>query len=162
MITEIKNVRCPSGASLVSTMVSISVLSIAIIGTAQFRYYAALDSRKAAMHRTAARLALTLCESWRGQGFDGTETYDPIAHLSSDLTISESDVEAVEYDDTFTLLGSYAVELNGVDYYATLSWKDVSTGLRALNIIVTWSQRGMNEGDDDKSFVLTTYTFTTD
>ena len=160
MIPKTQNVQCPRGASLVGTMVSISVLSIAIIGTAQFRYYAALDSRKAAIHRTAARIALTFCETWRA--VKGAETYDPIDHLGSDLTITQSTVDDIEYDETFTLLGSYKVVLNGVSYYATLSSKDVSTGLRALNIIVTWSQRGGLETSYNKSFKLTTYAIVTE
>ncbi len=146
---------CRRGTSLVGTMVAISILSIAIIGTANFRYYSALDSRKAVMLDRAARVAVTLSESWRAVG--GTETYDPVENLGSDITITQSTVDEVGYDETFTLLGSYEVVLNGTAYYTTLSWKDDSTGLRTLNVIVTWAQRGEQGNGTDDSFKLTTY-----
>ncbi len=146
---------CRRGTSLVGTMVAISILSIAIIGTANFRYYSALDSRKAVMLNRAARVAVTLSESWRAVG--GAETYDPVENLGSDIIITQSTIDEVGYDETFTLLGSYEVVLNGTAYYTTLSWKDVSTGLRALNVIVTWAQRGEQGNGTDDSFKLTTY-----
>jgi len=78
--------------------------------------------------------------------------------LGSDLTITASSGPAEPTD--FTLLGSYTVTVNGANYYITLSWKDVSTGLRALNVVVAWAQRtqGVSSlNDADKSFKLTTY-----
>ena len=98
-----------------------------------------------------------LCENWRGLG--GIETYDPAAYLGSDLTITASSGPSEPTD--FTLLGSYTVTVNGSNFYITLSWKDVSAGLRALNIIVAWAQREQGTSslnDADKSFKLTTYT----
>ena len=106
----------------------------------------------------AARIGLMLCESWRG--VKGIETYDPTAHLGSVLTITES--TGPDKPEDFTLLGSYTVTLDGANYYTTLSWKDVSTGLRALNIVVAWVQRDQGQSsinDADKSFKLTTYAF---
>ena len=47
-------------------MVAVTILLIALIGTSTFRYAAALDGRRAGTQTTAARVALTLCESWRG------------------------------------------------------------------------------------------------
>jgi len=159
MIEKTKNAQRIKGVSLVGTMVSISILSIAVIGTTRFRYYSALDSRKAAMHRTSARVALALCESWRAT--ESTETYNPIGHLGSELNISQSAITNIEYDATFTLLGNYRVVLNGVDYNATLSWKDVSSGLRALNVIVSWPHRGGEESRTTESFILTNYVIIT-
>jgi len=141
-------------------MVSISVLFIAIVGTAHFRYYAALGSRKAVMHSTAARIAVMLSESW--QAIQGDESYDPVDHFSSDLNIEQITVGEIEYDETFTLLGSYVIVLNNTSYNAILLWKDVSAGLRALNIIVSWSQLGGKETGNNKSFKLTTYTILTE
>jgi hypothetical protein len=138
-------------------MIAIAILLAALIGTSNFRYYSALDAKKAAAKITASRIGLMLCENWRGLG--GIETYDPVAYLGSDLTITASTGPA-EPDD-FTLLGSYTVTVNGANFYITLSWKDVSAGLRALNIIVAWAQREQvtsSLNDADKSFKLTTYT----
>jgi hypothetical protein len=137
-------------------MIAMVIVLVALIGTSNFRYYSTLDAQKAAAKITASRIGLMLCENWRGIG--GVETYDPATSLGSALTITTSTGPAEPAD--FTLLGSYTITVNGAKYYITLSWKDVSSGLRALNIIVAWAQR--NQGvsslnDADKSFKLTTY-----
>jgi len=143
--------------TLVEVMAATLILTVVVLGAAGYRYYTALDVRKASMHTAASRIALLLSESWRG--VKGIETYDPTAHFGTDLAITASGGSSAP--GGFTLLGSYTVALNGVNYYATLSWKDVSTGLRALNVVVAWSQKSQvttNVADADKSFKLTTYT----
>ncbi len=152
----VKRLKSTGGFTLVEAMITILILSIAVIGTSGYRYHAALDAQKAAMHMTAARVTLLLTESWRG--VKGDETYDPIAHLGSDLVITTGDSTTVE---GFNLLGGYTVVANGVNYYVTLSWKDVGTELRILNVVVTWIQRDQGQTGSyyaDKSFELTTYT----
>ena len=156
MIPKTRKIRCRSGFSLVSIMIAMTILIAALIGTTNFRYYSALDARKAAAKITASRIGLMLCENWRGLG--GTQTYDPVAYLSPDLTITASSGPAEPGD--FTLLGSYTVAVNNANFYITLSWKDVSAGLRALNIIVSWAQRQQGQSslnDADKTFQFTTY-----
>ena len=156
MIPKTRKIRRRSGFSLISIMIAITILVAALIGTSNFRYYSALDAKKATAKITASRIGLMLCENWRGLG--GIETYDPVAYLSSDLTITTSTGPAKPGD--FTFLGSYTVTVNNAHFYITLSWKDVSTGLRALNIIVSWAQRDQSTSslnDADKSFRLTTY-----
>ena len=98
-------------------MVVTIILVVAVFGASGYRYYAALDARKAAMQMTAARVCLLLCESWRG--VKGSETYDPTANLSSDLTITTG--TGLAKPDDFTLLGSYIVVANGIDCYVTMS-----------------------------------------
>ena len=97
MIRKKNKIPCLQGISLISTMVAISILSISFIGTAHFRYYSALDSQRAVKHSAAARIAVMLSESW--QAVNDTETYNPIEHLGSDLTITQSTVpeEAERY-----------------------------------------------------------------
>lgn len=156
MVPKTCKIRCRGGFSLVSVMIAIAILLAALIGTSNFRYYSALDAKKAAAKITASRIGLMLCENWRGLG--GMETYDPAAYLGSDLTITASSGPSEPAD--FTLLGSYTVTVNGANFYITLSWKDVSAGLRALNIIVAWAQRDQGSSslnDADRSFKLTTY-----
>ena len=156
MVPKKSKIRRHHGFSLISIMFAIAILLAALIGTSNFRYFSTLDAQKAAAKITAARIGLMLCESWRG--LKGAETYDPAAHLGSALTITTS--TGPDKPEDFTLLGSYTVTLNGANYYITLSWKDVSTGLRALNIIVAWAQREQGTSslnDADKSFKLTTY-----
>ena len=149
----------PKGLSLVETMVAIVILSIAVIGASGYRYYAALDTRKADMRMTAARVALLLCESWRG--LKGDETYDPTVHLGSELliTVADSNDFAPDEPNDFTKLGSYAVLMNGVPCYTTMSWQDISAGLRALNVVIAWPPRTTwTDSVDSKLFKLTTYT----
>jgi len=149
-------------------MVAVVILLIALIGTSTFRYAAALDGRRADAHTTAARVALTLVESWRG--VSGELTYDPVVHLGAGLNITAGKGPLKPED--FTLLGSYTIRFNdgaGVnDYMATFSWKDIQPGLRALNVVVVWASREQADGGNqqnpvdaaDKSFGLTVYTQT--
>jgi hypothetical protein len=161
-----RKIRCRRGVSMVGTMVAVTILLIALIGTSTFRYAAALDGRKSRAYTTAARVALALSESWRG--IKGDVTLDPTGLGSSDMTVSTSSWAGHEKPDDFTLLGNYVVVLDdedpdAVNYYATMSWKDVQPGLRALNVNVAWAQRGRGVDDTenvDKSFGLTVYTQT--
>ena len=167
MIQKTTKIRCRRGVSLVGTMVAVTILLIALIGTSTFRYAAAMDGRKARAQTSAARVALALGESWRG--IKGDVTLDPIQLSSSDMTVSASTWGGHEKPDDFTLLGNYMVVLDdddpdSINYYVTMSWKDVQPGLRALNVNVEWAQRGPTENGPkvvefvDKSFGLTVYT----
>ena len=156
MIPRTSRIRCRRGYSLIGIMISIIIFLTALIGTSNFRYYSTLDAQKAAAKITASRIGLMLCENWRGLG--GIETYDPVAYFGSDLTFTASSGPAEPGD--FTLLGSYTTTVNSANFYITLSWKDVSAGLRALNIIVSWAQREQGQSslnDADTIFKLTTY-----
>jgi len=152
--------RWAAAVTLVEIMVTTAVLMIAIVGTSGYRYYAALDARKADKLRTAADIALLLCENWRG--LKGSQTYDPAAHLASSLAITTvTDEFTGPTDPDFSLLGVYQVAVQGTNYYAVLSWKDVDAGLRAISIVVTWPKRDQlttQIADADASFTLTTYT----
>ena len=164
MVPQTCKIRYHQGVSLVDTMVAVVILLIAIIGTSIFRYNAVLDGRKAKAQTAAARIALMLCESWRG--INGDVTFDPTELSTSDLTVSQTTQSLSAEPSDFTLLGRYTVTLNdvhGVTYHTTLSWKDIQSGLRALNVVVAWAQRGPGEDgveNVDKSFELTVYTQT--
>ena len=58
--------RFSKGISLIDAIIAITVLAIAILGTSSFRYFTALEAHQAALRSDAARLALMLCESWKG------------------------------------------------------------------------------------------------
>jgi Tfp pilus assembly protein PilV len=159
MVSRAHKIRSRRGMSLVSTMVAVVILLIALIGTSTFRYSAAMDGRRADSQTTAARVALLLCENWRG--LDGDETYDPTQLGNSDMSITQSSWAGHSKPNDFTLLGNYVVLLDdgpgSANYYATLSWNDVQAGLRALNVKVAWAQRADDAENVDKSFVLTVY-----
>lgn len=152
----VKRAKSAAAFSLVEVMVAILILSVAVIGASAYRYYAALDARKASVRITAARMGVMLCESWRG--VSGVETFAPTAYFGTDIAITDGEGPAVP--EGFTALGSYEIVSNGVNYYATLSWQDVGTGLRALNVAVAWPLRDQGASslaNTDRVFELTTY-----
>jgi len=163
-----KRIGTVDGFSLIEIMAALLVLAVAVIGASGYRYYAALDSRKANEQVAAARIGLLLCETWRG--VKGESSYDPIAQLGSELAIVPSDYEYVDpyyayTSEGFFLLGAYSVTVENTSYEAVLAWKDVSAGLRSLNVVVAWSPQGKSinadqyttDPDSYKLFKLTTY-----
>ena len=158
----VKRPKCAAAMTLVEVMGSVLILSVAVIGASAYRYHSALDARKADVRATATRIALLLCENWRGVSgaVSGDEAYDAEDYFAHGLSFDASG-EGPEVPADFTELATYTIELNGINYYTTLSWKDVATGLRALNVVVAWNQRNTGStafADADKSFRLTTYT----
>jgi len=154
---KVKRRKFRSGLTFIEILLASAILLIAVIGTAAFRYNAALGARKADLRSTAARTALLLCESWRGS-VDPND-FDPEDTLGSQLTIVDDD-SGFEGPSGYTLLDSYKITVEGVDYYAILAWTDIASGLRALNVTVMWNQRGYTSEDGgslDKSYRLTTY-----
>ena len=156
-----------SGSTLITSLIAITIILIAVIGTSNFRYYAAMDTRRATALTEASRISLLLCESWRGM--NGDLSYDPITNLGSDLTIKSDNGPSAP--SGFTSLGSYLIKLGTssdqneyhISYYTTLSWRDIQTGLRALNVNVSWAQHDSGKNglaEADKSFSLTIYTLT--
>ena len=164
ILSERQRIRTRSGVTLISTLISIAIILLALIGTINFRYYATMDVRKAAAQTNASRIALLLCENWRG--INGDTNYDPVTYLGSDFKLTQS--EEISGPDGFNVLGSYKIildetadDVEGTDYYATLSWNDIQPGFRALNVVISWSQHGKSGIENtDKSFKLTTYVTT--
>lgn len=145
-----------SGISLTETMHAVAILSITLIGVSGYRYCSTLDTRKADAYIASARIGYLLSESWRGM--QGIDTYDPVSRLGAGLAITAS--EGPDAPGGYTVLGNYKIVLNDITFYATLSWKDISSTLRALNTIIVWAQRTHEQtdiNDADKSFELTTY-----
>lgn len=161
-----RKTKSAAGFTLVEIMIAIVILTVAVIGTSNFRYYAAADARKAGVHIMAARIGLLLCENWRG--VQGSETFDPETSFGLDLDITEdiftTQAEIDQYQlGGFTFLGRYIVIVNNVNYYVILVWRDVSVGLRALSVTVAWPPRGEEHiglTGSEKLFQLTTYTST--
>ena len=157
----VKRLKSKGGFTIVEVMITAVILLVAVLGSSGYRYYAALDARKAAMQAADSRVGLILCESWHGVG--GIATYDPVAHLGTNMTISAMtgfDGSGFKEAD-FTLLGGYQVVANDVTYAAVLSWKDINAGLRALSVVVIWPVQDGNVDAQDasqKTYELTTYT----
>lgn len=144
----------PAGLTFIEIIIASVVLIVAVMGTSAYRYNATLDLRKAKLQTTAARTAVLLCESWCGSS--DPNSFDPVTSFGSQLTIDNAS-DDISTPSGFTLHNAYRITIEGVDYYAVLSWKDISAGLRALNVVINWNQRGDNDADVDKSFKITNY-----
>jgi hypothetical protein len=144
------------GFSLTDTLVASVVLVIAILGNSGYRCQSLLSAQRADRWKTAATTAQFLCQGWAGM--QGSGTFNPVSALGSGVTIA---VDAGPSAGAgFTSLGSYHVDLNGDRYFVTLAWKDVQSGLRALNVKMAWAQsiRGSTAfANADKSYALTAY-----
>lgn len=161
MITTKRWSKPASGFTFVEVMGAILVLTVAMLGASAYRYYAALDTRKAHLQTTAARISSLLLETWHGAS--DPNTFDPATYFSSELAIESMAIQEGPHKLTgFEALGTYRIIVKGVDYRAALFWKDVSAGLRALNVIVVWEwdpyrhRLGSSEYAA-QSFRLTTY-----
>lgn len=145
------------GVSIVELMIAVAVISVAVFGGVSYRLSAALSYKKAIYNNIAARVALTLCESWSGT--IGSTAYDPVAHLNSDdMSVSSDSGPATP--SGFSSIGAYMVIVDETPCYANLSYKDIDSSLRALNVTVAWAQRDKQTstlGDMDKRYELTTY-----
>jgi type II secretory pathway pseudopilin PulG len=149
--------RLRAGMSLVETMCSITVLVVAVTGASAYSYKASQDTRKAQMRMTATRHALLMCESWRGVG--GDVTFDPATYFGSDLNISPPlEWNGTQYVESgFTLLGTYEVSSIDFQYGFVLSWQDVNSDLRALNVVVCWPIGKLGETEKQTQIKLTSY-----
>jgi len=154
-----------TAVTLIEVMSAIVILVIAVLGASGYRYYSTLDARRADFQNAAARIALLLCENWRGRGYDPPTPYNPVVHLTSaNLTVATSGT-GPDYAEGFTGLGRYDITMDGVHYWAALSYDAGTDGLRTLNVVVAWAQRqtGSDEaeavaaGGGDRTFRLTTY-----
>lgn len=151
------------GVTLIEVMVAILLLLVAVVGVINFRFFCAMDARKADVHINATRLGLTLLEGWRGAG--GNNSFDPEFLETAEMVINPGSGPAPASD--LTLLGKYQVILRGVNYYATLSYKDDAAGmvnesLRNLNVIVHWPKQypdGAYVDGDGRSIRMTTYAY---
>lgn len=138
------------GFTLVDVLLSAIILIIAVFGVIQYRYHSALEMKKAKIYTGGARLAQTLIETWRG--LDGDPAFDPAGHFSPDISISAGSGPAKPADHT--LLGSYEIQWEGVDYTATMSSRDIGNDVTALNVAVAWP---LGNSGNDKEFRLTSY-----
>lgn len=140
--------------TLIEIMAAMALIFVAVIGAMSFRYYCALDARKADVQITAARLASTLLQAWRAT--QGSLDYNPVTELGAELPISDSTTGPVGFA---AVLGSYAIVVNHVNYYATLSYEDQADEPRRINANVAWNNgyQGTTLLNPYQSVRLTTY-----
>jgi prepilin-type N-terminal cleavage/methylation domain-containing protein len=147
--------RLRAGVSLLEVLVAMVVLSVGMLGASGFRYYTAIQSKRAQASFNAIRAAQALLDTWCG--LYGDEGYLPENHLSPLLTVSPS-VSGPVAPTGYTILGTYEVLVDDVTYYATLSYNDFESGYRTLNIVIAWRddyQAGSLEADDESITIAT-------
>jgi len=161
-MTNIYN-RHPRGMTLIEILIATVVVLVVVTGIMAYRYYSALDAKKAEVRAMAARVSLLLLEGWKGTG--GAIDYDPEFAFASEFPISVSvfgpEIPADYSGTVFNLLGTYEIILENVYYYTTMAYLDETlTEPQTLNICTAWRhdyQQG-SISDTDKSIRLTTYT----
>ena len=161
-MADIQNRRA-RGATLVEIMIATVVVLVVVMGIMGYRYYSALDAKKAEVRAAAGRISLLLLEGWKGTG--GATDYDPESAFESEFLISLSAIGPsvpTDFSGTFfNLLNSYEIIIDNVYYYTTLAYLDeTATEPQMLNICTAWRhnyQQG-SVSDTDKSVRLTTYT----
>ena len=96
----IKRAKFATAVTLIEIMVAILILSVAVLGASGFRYYAAMDARKADVQMTAARLASLILSGWKGGGgYSGYSKYDLITGVDPlDPNGYDSDYDYDTYD----------------------------------------------------------------
>lgn len=150
--------------SIIEVMIFIAVLSIAVIGTSGYRYFAAMDIRRSDNEITAGRIASQLCESWKGIG-GGVSTYSPLPANDPGIGLNISAASsslAPQTPQNFTLLtngGHYKIVSDGRTYYATMSYyadnSNAKFQLQTLSIIVGWPVNpSNNNAPAENSFSL--------
>ena len=123
-----------AGLTLVEIMVSVVIIVVGVLGAAGYRYYCALDARKADIQITTARVGSMLLETWKVTG--GSSDFDPLTEFASELAITTNNVSLNELSG-YNSLPCYSINIDGSMYIAMLSYQDDATsGLRLLNVRV--------------------------
>lgn len=159
-MTTTKRSKSTGGFTFTEVMGVILVLTVAVLGTSAYRYHSMLDVRTAEKKTTGARIGCLLCETWGGSS--DPNTFDPVTHLGADLAITSlTSYESLATPTGHLELGTYRITVDDENYQATLFWKDVSAGLRALSVIIVWDWdpqvHSVASHPISKSFRLTTY-----
>ena len=159
-MTTTKRSKSTGGFTFTEVMGAILVLTVAVLGTSAYRYHSMLDVRTAEKKTTGARIGCLLCETWGGSS--DPNTFDPVTHLGADLAITSlTSYESLATPTGDLELGTYRITVDDENYQATLFWKDVSAGLRALSVIIVWDWdpqvHSVASHPISKSFRLTTY-----
>ena len=126
---------------LIESLVAITILLAAVVGGLWYQYFATLDANKADMHIASHRIGLLLLEGWKAE--EAQTDYDPVVLFGSEMDIANS-TAGEPGAQLSELLGSYVVEDDGVNYYITLSYADVASMPRVINVSVAWNHKGGN------------------
>lgn len=155
MAEKIKHVQ--RGMSLLEAMIAVVLVLIGVLGTASFRYHSAFQVRKADVHNGGARVGSLLLETWKGVA--GRVDFAAEDVLAGELDIS-AHVSGPSVPSGFTQTGNYHISADGVNYYATLSYKEEDfSHPRILNVQVGWLNHytAGTIGSEDQKVTLAKY-----
>jgi type II secretory pathway pseudopilin PulG len=159
-----------SAFTLVETVVAMLVSGIVVLGAASYRYTAVLDVKKSQVKSASTRAALFVIEAWRGLS-TAPATFNPLTLSTTAMPIETATGPAVP-DASFTALGSYKININGFNCFATLCWKDIdqyndvfygkTRRVRAFCVVLDFPERGQDitaDSDADRSITMTSYRY---
>lgn len=164
-----RNIR--SAFTLIEAMTAIAVLSIIAVGSLNFQYFAARDSKLSKSQITATRTAQLLLEDWMSTG--GSDDYNP-AYLGLGFSsVNSSPPDLTKYSSLGNRLRDtlYVVNVDDVQMLVMLISKDVAYDaaakikLRQLSVYVSFgivfsdnnNTIEKAESDTFKPVILTTY-----
>ena len=152
----VKHHKCAVGSSLIEIMVTILIMALVLLGASGFRYYAALDTRRADVKITASRLGSMFLSNWNAIGSSSTQ-------IGQGLEIYNN-APGAAVPGGFSALGAesnpnFRIVINNVNYYATLSYKDQVNKPRTLNVCVAWmdNYQQWDESETRQSVNFTSY-----
>jgi len=141
----IKQAKFAPAATLIEIITAILILSIAALSTSGFRYYSALNTRKADVQLTAARVASLILSTWKGSGgYSGYSKYDLIGGVDAldpndyDIEYDYVDYYSNDYDTDET---DPVVLIPGLIIYDNAPGPAVPDGFNALDLFVNPNYR---------------------
>ena len=141
----IKQAKFAPAATLIEIITAILILSIAALSTSGFRYYSALNTRKADVQLTAARVASLILSTWKGSGgYSGYSKYDLIGGVDAlDPNDYDPDYDYVDYysNDYDTDETDPVVLIPGLIIYDNAPGPAVPDGFNALDLFVNPNYR---------------------
>lgn len=111
--------------TLVEIVISILILMILVNGVLGYQYLSARDAKLAEVHTAGGRLATLMLQSWKGCG--GSSDFDPVDAYRAELNIRTSaNGPDVPEEGSFSLYGSYRVQMNDIYFFVTLAKANAS------------------------------------
>jgi len=157
-----------AGVTLIEAAVAMLLLSVVVLGSMEYQYYAAIHTKIARAQIVATRIAQLLLEDWKSTG--GSSKYDP-----STLNLGFSTKLSIPYQWSEGIGGGlgaplhdavYAITVDDLPIMVMLTWKVIASDpladikLQEIAVIVRF---GAPSGDVDSRLanmppvILTTY-----
>jgi hypothetical protein len=167
MIMTVKRPKFVSAVTLIEVMLAMAILTVAVLGSLSYQYYAAAHARIAHAQITATCTAQLLLEDWMSTG--GSKDYDPAKLGLGFSSASAIPADFSQEEDLGNPLNQavYAITIDEMPMLVMLSRKDVAhditTGatLRQLGIIVEFGTLATDTKagrlEDLPPLILTTY-----